>query len=65
MSKTTWGSEPHRFAIEELLDLNHPAVGSPYNQAPIPGKARSRGPKPNKRKRTRTKPGKRGIPTRA
>ena len=63
MSKNSWGSEAHRFEIEELLDLYHPAVTPTNSQASIPGKARNSVPKPNKEKRTATKPRKRRIPT--
>ena len=36
MSRNPWGSEPHRFVVEDLLD--HPVVGSPNNHAPAPAK---------------------------
>jgi hypothetical protein len=58
MSRKPWGSEHHRFAIEELLD--HPVIGSPNSQtAPAAGKARRSVPKPNKEKTTAIKPRKR------
>ena len=39
MSRNPWGSEPHRFAVEELLDFYYPVVRSPNSHAPAPAKA--------------------------
>jgi len=39
MFRNPWASKPHRFAVEELLDL-YPVVRRPNSQAPMPRKAR-------------------------
>ena len=59
MSRNPSGSEPHRFAIEELLDLYCPVVRSPSSPAPLAGKARKRVKEPNNEETTATKPRKR------
>jgi hypothetical protein len=59
MSRNPSGSEPHRFAIEELLDLYHPVVRNPNSPAPVAGNARRRPKEPNKEETTATKPRKR------
>ena len=61
MSRNPWGSEPHRFAIEDLLDLYCPVVRSPNSQTPVPRKARISVTQPNKEETTATKPRKRSI----
>jgi len=38
MSRNPWASEPHRFAVEELLDPYCPVVRSPNGQTPMPAK---------------------------
>ena len=38
MCTKPWGSKPHRFAVEELLD-GYPVVRSPNSHAPAPAKA--------------------------
>lgn len=58
MSRNPWRSEPHRFAVEELLDL-YPVVRSPNSQVPVAGKARRRLKEPNEEEPTATKPRKR------
>ena len=65
MSRNPWGSKPHRFAVEELLDLYCPAARSPHSQAPVTGKARRRVKEPNKDETTATKPRKRAKATNA
>lgn len=59
MPRNLSGSEPHRFAIEELLDLYHPVVRSPSSPAPEAGKARRGIKKPNNEEPTATNPRKR------
>ena len=38
MARNPWGSEPHRFAAEDLFDL-YPVVRRPNSDAPAPAKA--------------------------
>ena len=64
MSRNPLGSEPHRFAVEELLDL-YPVVRSPHSQAPVAGTAQRRLKSQTKRKKTATKPRKRPQATEA
>jgi hypothetical protein len=62
-------SKPHRFAVEELLDLYYPVVRSPNSQAPqrkegrelepVGGKAPRSTTARNKEETTATKPRKR------
>ena len=59
MSRNPSGSEPHRFAIEELLDLYCPVVRSPSSPAPLAGKARKRVKEANNEETTATNPRKR------
>jgi hypothetical protein len=59
MSRNPRRSKPHRFAIEELLDLYCPVVKSPNSQAPVAGKARRTAKEPNKEETKATKPRKR------
>jgi hypothetical protein len=59
MSRNPSWSEPHRFAIEELLDLYCPVVKSPNSQALVAGKARKRVKEPNNEETTATNPRKR------
>jgi hypothetical protein len=69
MSRNPRGSEPHRFAVEELLDLYYPVVKSPNSQAPqrkegrelepVRGKARRSATEPSKEETAATKPRKR------
>ena len=47
MFRNPWASKPHRFAVEELLDL-YPVVRRPNSEAPMPRKARRSITKPNK-----------------
>ena len=63
------GSEPHRFAVEDLLDLYYPVARSLNSQAPqrkesrelepVGGKARRSATETNKEETTAPKPRKR------
>ena len=53
--KNPWASKPHRFAVEELLDL-YPVVRSPNSHAPAPAKVGRRIKEPNKEETTASKP---------
>jgi hypothetical protein len=59
MSRNPWRSKPHRFAVEELLDLYCPVVRSPNSHAPVAGKARRRVKEPNNEETTAKRPRKR------
>ena len=59
MSRNPWGSKPHRFAVEELLDVYCPVARSPSSPAPEAGKARRRIKEPNNEETTATNPRKR------
>jgi len=56
MSRNPSGSKPHRFVVEELLDLYCPVVRSPNNQAPVAGKTRRKAKDTHKEETTTTKP---------
>jgi hypothetical protein len=58
MSRNPRRSEPHRFAVEELLDLYYPVVKSPNSQAPQHKEDRELEPVRGKAGRSATEPSK-------
>jgi hypothetical protein len=64
MTRNPWGSKPHRFAVEDLLDVYYPVVRSPNSHPPAPAKAGRSVPKLNKEESTATKLRKRSTAAR-